>query len=107
MTNKEFEKCIKPSDKKHHNSVYEWFINQDHIPFDISSDAHGMYYTLYNEFLDELYKLYFKTGHTHYWYYKSKLVSTGFELNLIKLNSISIDKNEIRELKINQLIGEN
>jgi hypothetical protein len=61
-----------------HQSPYEWFLNQEWIPFDLSSDAHGLYYQLYQNFLKELYELYLKTNSEYYWYtQKGKLVSDG------------------------------
>ncbi len=57
-------------------SLYEWFINQEHLPFDMSSDAHGTYLTLYNEFIKELEELYRKRGDKYYWFTRSgQLVS--------------------------------
>jgi hypothetical protein len=44
-----FEDCIIVDGYNKHSSAYEWFINQEYIPFDMSSDAHGMYWTMYHE----------------------------------------------------------
>ena len=41
------EKCFYPPFEKQKRSLYEWFINQNHIPFDMSSDAYGTYYFIY------------------------------------------------------------
>lgn len=63
---KYFETCLSTHDIT--VSPYEWLINQNHIPFDISSDAHGVYYTMYHEFLDDLYEFHHKMNMTYYWY---------------------------------------
>lgn len=102
---KYFESCLSTHDPS--VSPYTWLINQDHIPFDMSSDAHGMYYTLYQEFLDELYELHHKMNMTYYWYtYGGKLATSknGNEF-IINQNHIKIDKQKLRELKINQVIN--
>ena len=103
-----FEECITvdfPSDNNTFVSVYEWFINQDHIPFDMSSDAHGIYFTLYQEFLKEIEHQYFMTGYKYWWFtQKGQLVSDeGREV--ISSNSVRIDQSKIREYKIDQLLN--
>ena len=45
-----------------HQSPYEWFINQEHIPFSISDSVDILYKDLYKDFLQELYQLYLKTN---------------------------------------------
>lgn len=100
---KEFEDCVELGYDGYSN-VYDWFINQDHIPFDMSSDAHVMYYTLYVRFLDDLYKLYSETGDQYYWYNKGNLVSDKGSY-VISSNSILVNKSKIREYKINQLLN--
>ena len=109
----EFGDCI---DLKYSNigrlkknySAYEWLINQDHIPFDISSDAQGMYWMFYTEFLKDLYKLYCETGDEYYWYSNGKLLSDSEmteKHKFISENSIMIDKSKVREFKLNQLLN--
>lgn len=104
MNTKELENCIEVQhiERKYHN-VYEWLINQDHIPFDMSSDAHGMHWTFYTEFLKDLYELYCKTGDQYYWYSNGKLESDKGR-DVISSNSIKIDKVKIREFKLNYLL---
>ena len=87
-----------------HKSVYEWLINQDHVPFDMSSDAHGTHYQLYQEFLKDINELYHQTGATYYWYAKGKLyVDTSSLPNLS--NSVKVDKNKLRDLKLIELLS--
>jgi hypothetical protein len=73
-----------------HRSVYEWLINQDHVPFDMSSDAHGTHYQLY-------------------WYTKGKLHadSRGQDhlATTILLDSVKVDKNKLRDLKLIELLS--
>lgn len=99
---KYFESCLSTHDIT--VSPYEWLINQDHIPFDMSSDAQGMYYTMYHEFLDELYELHHKMNMTYYWYSNNKLVTSP--IVAYNENHIKIDKQKLRELKIKEIINE-
>jgi len=85
-----------------HKSVYEWLINQDHIPFDMSSDAHGTYYQLYQEFLKDINELYYKTGATYYWYHKGKLYADSSSK---PHDSVKVDKNKLRDLKLIELLS--
>jgi hypothetical protein len=96
-----FEDCIESNSGK---SVYEWLINQDHIPFDMSSDAHGMYWTFYQEFLKDIQYLYYKTGSKYYWYSKGKLVHDEGD-DEISGDSIKIIKEKLRSQKIDFILS--
>jgi hypothetical protein len=98
------EKCFNPINSKHHNNLYEWFINRDHIPFDISSDAHGIYYTMYQEFLKDLLEFYNKTHCRYYWIYKGILYSDEGK-NEISGDSIKVDEVKIREFKLDLILN--
>lgn len=83
---------------------FAWFMNQDHIPFDIPSL--GTYLDLYHEFLKELYQLYLKTNSEYYWFTKhGKLIHD--EGDLVKSNYIKINKQKLRDLKLEQLLNIN
>lgn len=104
---KNFESCLTPYLAGHHtSSPYEWLINQNHIPFDMSSDAHGMYYTMYHEFLDELYELHHQMNMNYYWYSTNNKLATSRngDETIINENHIKIDKQKLRELKIKEII---
>jgi hypothetical protein len=105
----QIEKALIPNYKD--QSPYEWFINQKHIPFDISSDAHGLYYKLYHQFLEELYHLYLKTNSEYYWFNQNgKLIGdkesqvTRYE---ISSNNIRINKHLLRDIKLEELLKNN
>ena len=87
-----------------HKSVYEWLINQNHIPFDMSSDAHGTHYQLYQEFLKDINELYHKTGATYYWYHKGELYADSSS-NPPLHDSVKVDKNKLRDLKLIELLS--
>jgi len=100
-----FEDCIDVAFHSRFSDLYEWFINQDHIPFDMSSDAHGMYYTMYNEFLKEIEKKYIQCGDKYYWFTKSgELVSNGGSV-IISSNSVYIDKSKVRQWKLENILN--
>ena len=102
IPNLDFQDCIIPTDDK--KNAYEWLINQDHIPFDMSSDAHGMYWTFYQEFLKDIQELYTKTGDKYYWYTRDgKLVSDGGS-QTISSNSVKIDIVKLRNQKIDFIL---
>ncbi len=100
-----FEDCIDVSFYSRFNDLYEWFINQEHIPFDMSSDAHGMYYTMYREFLKEIEKKYIQCGDKYYWFTKSgELVSNGGSL-VVSSNSVYIDKAKVRQWNLENILN--
>jgi hypothetical protein len=97
------EKCFYPLTEK--ETLFTWFINQDHIPFDISSDAYGLYYQLYQEFLQELYKLSLSAKGPYFWFTQDgKLVNCG-GADLIFGNSIYMDKVLLRNFKIDTILS--
>lgn len=97
------EECFTPNDSDKKN-LYEWFISQDHIPFDMSSDAHGMYYTMYQEFLKDLLKLYNEKHDKYYWFTnKGRLVSDEGR-QIINGNCIRVNKIKMREFKLNLIL---
>jgi hypothetical protein len=82
-------------------SPYEWFISQDHLPFDLSQDN---YYTLYEEFLHQLYKLYLETNSTYYWFsLKGELIADKGS-RVISSNSLKLNKQKLRDIKIEQIL---
>jgi hypothetical protein len=88
------------------SSVYEWLINQDHVPFDMSSDAHGTHYQLYHEFLKDINELYHKTGATYFWYTRGKLHHSDFTESFPPPgDSVKVDKNKLRDLKLIELLS--
>ena len=103
-----FEDCIDVIDvsfqSKGHN-LYEWFINQEHIPFDMSSDAHGMYYTMYNEFLKEIEKKYIECGDNYYWFTRTGQLVSDEGHEVISSNGVKINKTKIRDWKLSQILN--
>ena len=90
-----------------HQSPFEWFINQEHIPFDISSDAQGLYYNLYHQFLKELYHLYLKTNSKYYWFTKEGKLIGDEGSDVISANHIRLNKSLLRNLKLELLLLKN
>lgn len=97
------ESALEPHESEKFKSPYEWFINQPHIPFDQSSDAHGTFYTLYQKFLQELSELHLKTGSEHFWFTKEGKLIGDEGSNVISSNSIKINKQKLRHIKLEQL----
>lgn len=106
-----FEDCIeiptwnKSMRKYNLKNLFEWFINQDHIPFDVSSDAHGMYYTMYQDFIKEIENKYQETGDLYYWFTKSGKLVSGYGSEAYAVSdSVKINKSKIREWKLSQIL---
>ena len=100
-----FEKCICVPFESKGSDLFEWFINQDHIPFDMSSDAHGVYYTMYQEFLKEIEEKYKETSYQYYWFTKNGQLVSDEGRETISSNSVKIDKSKIREWKLSQILN--
>jgi hypothetical protein len=100
-----FEKCICVPFESKGSNLFEWFICQDHIPFDMSSDAHGMYYTMYQDFLEEIEKKYTETGDNYYWFTKTGRLVSDEGREDISSNNIRVDKSKVREWKLSQILN--
>jgi hypothetical protein len=100
-----FEKCICVPFESKGSNLFEWFINQDHIPFDMSSDAHGMYYTMYQDFLEEIEKKYTETGDNYYWFTKTGRLVSDEGREDISSNSVKVNKSKVREWKLSQILN--
>ena len=97
------EKCFyPPSDKK---TLFEWFINQDHLPFDMSSDAYGTYYQLYQDFIQEIYTLSLTAKGPYFWFTQTgNLINCG-GADVISQNSVYMDKKLLRDYKIDIILS--
>lgn len=95
-------KAIETSDGK---NLYVWFINQEHLPFDMSSDAFGTYLFLWNEFLAEFSMLFQKTGDEYYWFNQSGRLVSDEGSDVISGNHIRVDKTKLRNLKLEELLN--
>lgn len=96
-----------------HQSPFEWFINQEHnphwvrIPFDLSSDVHGLSYNLYHQFLEELYHLYLKTNSKYYWFTKEGKLIGDEGSDVISANHIELNKSLLRDIKLEEILKTN
>lgn len=91
----------------YNGSVYSWFLNQEHIPFGLSSNQ---YRTLFYEFITkELYNKYKETNHNHYWFQKGKLLSTTIIEKPYKphqaYNYITINKTKLRNIILDEILN--
>jgi len=82
--------------------LYIWLIDQDHVPFDMSSDAHGTHYHLFQEFLKDINKLYQETHHIYFYYHRGILKSTNEPT--IPINYVKVNIEELRNIKLKQLL---
>lgn len=103
----EFEDCfdlVGYNENSKPISLFEWFINQGHVPFDMSSDAHGTYYVMYHEFLKNLEELYFETNHTYFWFTKNGVLTSSGDMAIISVYSIKVNTAKIREYKLQEIL---
>ena len=100
MTLENFVKCVTVYSGQ---SLKEWFISRDHIPFDAPND---WYEECYEEFLHRLWTLYRETGDNYYWMSGGVLRSKGrrIAINVVPANSIKIDKSKVRQLLIDDIL---
>jgi len=92
----------------HNNqSPYEWFINQEHIPFSISDSIDILYKDLYKDFIQELYQLYLKTNSEYYWFTKSGKLIADQGSQVISSNNIRLNKSLLRDIKLEELLNTN
>lgn len=94
------ELALEPYEKKY-KSPYEWFINQEWIPFDLSYTLHQ---TLYQQFLQELY---LKTNSEYFWFTQKGKLMGDAGLDVISSNSIKLNKQKLRDIKLEQLLNIN
>ncbi len=92
------EKCVKVCVSK--ISLYEWFINQNHIPF----MADELYHELYLKFLEDLYKLSLKSNGPYYWFGNNGKLINCNNSDVIDSNSICLNKIMLRDLKIDLIL---
>lgn len=81
-------------------SLKEWFINRDHIPFDVPND---WYENSYEEFLHRLWTLYRETGDQYYWMFGGVLQSDRGS-RVVPGDCIKIDKSKVRQLIIDDIL---
>jgi hypothetical protein len=108
------EKAIETNhQKRRFKSPLEWFINQEHIPFN-SSDDYKLYLPLYHQFLQELHQLYLETNSEYFWFtHKGKLMGDAVfnaqspGIYLISSNNIRINKQKLRDIKLEEILKNN
>lgn len=84
--------------------LFSWFINQEHLPFDMSSDAYGTYLTLYNEFILELNKLFNEKRARYYWFTQNGRLISDASFDLISLNHIKVNEAKLRDIKLDEIL---
>jgi hypothetical protein len=107
---KEFEKSIDfHLGLMGNNSIYNWMLNQDHIPFDLSVEHSIFIQDECDKFLDDVWRIYHKDGHNYFWFIKGHIASMKVNDNPSQTfdygtNFALINVQKIRELKLKELI---
>lgn len=94
-----------------HKDIFNWFINQDHVPFMWESTS---YQTLYDEFIKELNKIYNRDGSNFFWFIGGKLYGdemfrnayTNSDPIVVPANHIEVNISKMRESKIDYILNE-
>lgn len=102
-----FEKCLIPTEERHPD-FFSWFLNQEHIPFDISSD--GWYWNEKEEALKNIWELYKETGSTYYWFVKTSdtnrwVIVSDEGSEIVSTNSVKLDIVKLRDFKLSELLS--
>jgi len=101
------EKAIETNhQKRRFKSPFEWFINQEHIPFN-SSDDYKLYLPLYHQFLQELHQLHLETNSEYFWFTNKGKLMGDAGVYVSPSNNIRINKQKLRDIKLEEILKNN
>jgi hypothetical protein len=75
-------------DDKDDKDLFNWFINQNHIPFDLSIEQ---YKYLYQNFINETISLFKRTKSEYYWFGRNGRLLSDEGRPIIDCNNFKID----------------
>jgi hypothetical protein len=85
------------------NSLFEWFINQNHIPFDLNEQQLK---DLYTDFIKELVSLFRLTNSKYYWFGSNGRLISDEGGQLIDSNNFKIDRDILRSIIRDNILEE-
>lgn len=97
------EKSIIRIGDKGSETLFEWFIKQDHIPFDLN------YYQLkelYKDFTKEVISLFKLTNSKYYWFGSNGRLMSDEGAELIDSNNFKIDRDILRSIIRDNILEE-
>jgi chitinase len=94
------ESIIRINDKKE-NRLFEWFINQNHIPIDL--DYHQLK-DLYKDFIKEVISLFRLTNSQYYWFGQNGRLISDEGAPVIDSNNFMIDRDIMKFILRNNIL---
>lgn len=85
------------------NSLFEWFINQNHIPFDLN---YHQFKELYKDFTEEVISLFKLTNSEYYWFGSNGRLMSDEGAELINSNNFKIDRDMLRSIIRDNILEE-
>jgi ribose 5-phosphate isomerase len=95
---------VRISDVKYDNNekkLFEWFINQNHIPIDLTI---SQYKEIYDIFIKELIQLFKLTKSEYYWFGQNGRLISDEGAPIIDCNNFKIDRDIMKNILRNNIL---
>jgi hypothetical protein len=97
------EKSILRINDNPNTLLFEWFIRQNHIPFDLN---YHQFKELYKDFTEELISLFKLTNSEYYWFGSNGRLMSNEGAQVIDSNNFKIDRDILRSIIRDNILEE-
>lgn len=97
------EKSILRVNDSPNTLLFEWFIKQNHIPFDLN---YHQFKELYKDFTEEVISLFKLTNSEYYWFGSNGRLMSDEGAELINSNNFKIDRDMLRSIIRDNILEE-
>lgn len=97
------EKSILRVNDSPNTLLFEWFIKQNHIPFDLN---YHQFKELYKDFTEEVISLFKLTNSEYYWFGSNGRLMSDEGAELIDSNNFKIDRDILRSIIRDNILEE-
>jgi hypothetical protein len=97
------EKAIIITNDKGGETLFEWFIRQNHVPFDLN---YHQLKELYKDFTKEVISLFKLTNSQYYWFGSNGRLMSDEGADLIDSNNFKIDRDVLRTIIRDNILEE-
>lgn len=97
------EKSILRVNDSPNTLLFEWFIKQSHIPFDLN---YHQFKELYKDFTEEVISLFKLTNSEYYWFGSNGRLISDEGAELIDSNNFKIDRDILRSIIRDNILEE-
>lgn len=97
------EKAIIITNDKGGETLFEWFIRQNHVPFDLN---YHQLKELYKDFVEEVISLFKLTNSEYYWFGLNGRLMSDEGADLIDSNNFKIDRDVLRTIIRDNILEE-